>query len=364
MDRIHQNHLLSGFQKYQKEFEEKALSVLRSGQYILGQEVLNFEKEFSKYLDVNHCIGVANGLDALTIALRILGIGQGDEVLVQANAYIASVMSISHNGAIPIFVEPDEYHQIDARLIENKITNKTKAILVVHLYGHTAQMDAIVEICQKYNLKLIEDCAQSHGSTYNGKKSGTFGDVGCFSFYPTKNLGAFGDAGAIVTNSQHLAQEFRIFRNYGSEKRYHNKMIGINSRLDELQAGLLRIKLNHIDEIISRRQQIAYRYSTEINNKKIVLPKERPHSTNVYHQYVICCNERDKLINHLVSLGIDTLIHYPIPPHLSEAYSSLGFKNGTFPITEKYANEVLSLPIYNEITYDEQTYVIDALNNF
>lgn len=358
------NRMDRGFYKYQSEFEEKALEVLRSGWYVLGTEVENFEKEFAKYTGARYCVGLASGLDALWIAFRVLGIGKGDEVIVQANTYIASVMGITINGAIPVFVEPDETFGIDINKIEAKITTKTKAILVVHLYGIPTKMDKIGELCKKYNLRLVEDCAQSHGAFYKGRMTGTFGDIGCFSFYPSKNLGAFGDAGAIITDNKELADKFKVFRNYGSEKRYYNKVVGANSRLDELQAGLLRIRLQHLNEITQEKIEIAERYNREIKNTKLVLPKTNDNSVCVWHQYVIRCKEREELIHYLDNNGINTIIHYPIPPHLSEAYKYLGYKKGDYPITEDFADTVLSIPIYNGMTEEEQTYVIDKLNKF
>ena len=364
MDRIQPNRMDRGFFKYQDELESKALEVLRSGWYVLGKEVSSFEEEFAAYTGSKYCVGVANGLDALWMAFRVLGIGVGDEVLVQGNTYIASVMGITMNGATPVFIEPDEYYQIDVDKLEAHITDKTKAILVVHLYGHNTKMDDVVALCKKYNLRLVEDCAQSHGSRYQGQMSGTFGDIGCFSFYPSKNLGAFGDGGAITTNDPQIAQDFRVLRNYGSEKRYYNKIVGTNSRLDELQAGLLRVRLSHLDELTKERQELCARYSALIKNDKLLLPKERPDTVNVWHQYVIRCKDRDALIAHLDALEIGTIIHYPIPPHLAEAYQYLGFKEGDFPITEQYAQEVLSIPLYNGMTQEEQDRVIDALNTF
>ena len=362
--KIMPNRMDRGFEKYQAEFENKAINVLRSGWYILGNEVSSFEQEFAEYTGAKYCVGLASGLDALWISVKLLGIGVGDEVIVQGNTYIASVMGITINGATPIFVEPDEFYGIDPDRIEEKITEKTKAIMVVHLYGNASKMDKIVNICKKYNLKLIEDCAQSHGAFFDGKMTGTFGDVGCFSFYPSKNLGAFGDAGAIITNDENLAKEFKIYRNYGSEKRYYNKVVGANSRLDEIQAGLLRVRLSHMHELTEERKKIANRYLKEISNPHLVLPKLREGSTCVWHQFVIRCNERDRLIEYLNEKGIGTIIHYPIPPHLAEAYQHLGHKDGDFPITENYAKTVLSIPMYNGMTDEEQTYVIDALNNF
>lgn len=364
MEKIMPNRLDRGFFKYQEEFEKKALDVLRSGWYILGNEVKSFENEFASYTGSKYCVGLASGLDALWIAFRVLGIGKGDEVLVQGNTYIASVMGITMNGATPVFIEPDEYFNIDASKLEEKITDKTKAILVVHLYGQASNMAPIVDLCKKYNLRLVEDCAQSHGAKSNGQMTGTFGDIGCFSFYPSKNLGAFGDAGAITTNDEKIANDVRIFRNYGSEKRYHNKVVGANSRLDEMQAGLLRIRLNHMTELEEEKRNICNRYLAELKNPKIHLPKIREGATHIWHQFVIRCKERDALMKYLEENNIGTIIHYPIPPHLSEAYQYLGHKEGSFPITEQYANEVLSIPLYNGMTKEEQDYVIEKINQY
>lgn len=364
MDKIMPNRLDRGFYQYQQEFEEKAIEVLRSGWYILGKEVESFENEFASYLGAQHCVGVASGLDALWIAFRILGIGSGDEVIVQGNTYIASVMGITINGATPIFVEPDEYFNIDASKIEEKITGRTKAVLVVHLYGQASNMKPIVDICKKYDLRLVEDCAQSHGAKFDGQMTGTFGDIGCFSFYPSKNLGAFGDAGAIVTSDGKIANDARVFRNYGSEKRYYNKIVGANSRLDEIQAGFLRVRLRHLDELAQEKWIICKKYLESIRNDKIMLPQIRKGATHIWHQFVIQSKMRDELIQYLNGRGIGSIIHYPIPPHLSEAYSYLNIKEGSLPITEKYAKTVLSLPLYNGMTEEEQEAVIDAVNHF
>lgn len=364
MDKIQTNRLDRGFYSYQKEFEDAALRVLRSGWYIMGEELSTFEREFADYVGAKYCVGLASGLDALWLSLRILGIGKGDEVIVQGNTYIASVMGITINGATPIFVEPDEYYNIDADKIEEKITSRTKAIMVVHLYGQAARMDKIVALCKKYNLKLVEDCAQSHGAQYEGKTTGTFGDFGCFSFYPSKNIGAFGDAGAIVTDNEELAKEMRVYRNYGSEKRYYNKVIGTNSRLDEIQAALLRVRLSHASEYNSEKKLLAKRYDEGIDNSLIIKPQVAKGCSHIYHQYVIRCKERDRLKQYLEDNMVGTIIHYPIPPHLAEAYIPLGHRKGDFPITEQYADEVLSIPMYNGMTKDEQDYVIRMLNEF
>ncbi len=358
------NRLDRGVRLYQSEYENKVLEVMRSGWYVLGKEVAAFENEFAAYLGIRHCIGVASGLDALWIAFKMLGIGAGDEVIVQGNTYIASVMGITINGATPVFVEPDAYFNLDASRMEEKITDRTKAVLVVHLYGQASDMGAIMEIAKKYRLKVVEDCAQSHGAEFCGKKTGTFGDISCFSFYPSKNLGAFGDGGAIVTNDSAVAENVRIFRNYGSERKYFNKVVGVNSRLDELQAGLLRIKLNHLDELQEERKVLCGRYLNEIHNKYIELPDVKKGASHVWHQFVIRCGERQKLIDHLNMLHIGTAIHYPIPPHLSEAYQYLGICRGCLPVTEAYADSVLSIPLYNGMKKEEQDYVISGINEF
>lgn len=362
--KIMPNRMDRGFFKYQEEFENKVVEVLRSGWYVLGKEVSSFEEEFAAYTGAQYCVGLASGLDALWIAFRLLNIGKGDEVIVQGNTYIASVMGVTINGATPVFVEPDEHFGMNPDEIEDKITDKTKAILVTHLYGMASQMDKIVKICKKHNLRLVEDCAQSHGACFDGKMTGTFGDVGCFSFYPSKNLGAFGDAGAVVVNDENLAKNFKVFRNYGSEKRYYNKVVGANSRLDELQAGLLRVRLSHMQELTDEKVKIAERYSRGIKNPMIQLPTLAEGATCVWHQYVIRCEERDRLIDFLNAKEIGTIIHYPIPPHLAEAYQYLGHKEGFLPITEHLAKTVLSIPMYNGMTEEEQTYVINAMNEF
>ena len=361
------NDLKRQHEKHAEEYDAKAIDVLNSGWYVLGKEVDSFEKEFANYIGSKYCIGLASGLDALQIAFRILGIKQNDEVIVCSNAYIACVMGITMNGATPIFVEPDEYDNLDANKIEEKITSKTKAILAVHLYGQTCNMNKIMELANSYNLKIVEDCAQAHGTSWNGKKAGTFGDLACWSFYPTKNLGAFGDGGAITTNNEKYANEVRVIRNYGASKtHYDNEVVGMNSRLDELQAGLLRIKLSHLDELNNERKLIAERYNKEITNRFVKPLSTRPGSDNVYHQYVIHVldGKRDELMNYLKDNDIGTIIHYPIPSPLQTAYKYLGYQKGDFPIAEQYANEVLSLPMYNGMSKEEQDYIIEVINNF
>lgn len=352
------------FFMYQKEYEDAALRVLRSGWYVLGNEVKQFEEEFAAYTGRKYCVGLNSGLDALIMSVRALGIGAGDEVIVQANTYIATVLGITENGATPVFVEPDAYYNLDADKIEDAITEKTKAIMVVHLYGQASNMEQIGEIAKKHNLPIIEDCAQSHGACYNGKMTGSFGISGCFSFYPTKNLGAFGDAGAIVTDDKNFADKIRMMRNYGSKIKYYNEIEGINSRLDEVQAALLRVKLSHMTALNEERKELARRYAEGIHNPKLVLPTVREKADSIYHQYVIRCAQREDLQKFLSEHEIQTQIHYPVPPHLAECYEKLGHKRGDYPITEHYAAEVLSLPLYTGMTFEEQDYVIDILNHF
>lgn len=362
--KIECNMLERQYKMYQDEYENKALDVLRSGWYVLGKEVTSFESEFASYTGAKHCVGLASGLDALWIAFKVLGIGMGDEVIVQANTYIASVMGITMAGATPIFIEPDEFYNMDPNKIEEKITPRTKAILPVHLYGQSSNMKEIMRIANKYNLRVVEDCAQSHGAAFDGETTGCFGDIGCFSFYPTKNLGGFGDGGAIITNNQDIDKMFRIYRNYGSEKRYHNIIVGANSRLDEIQAGLLRVKLGHMEFLTNERERLALKYLNSIKNPLIILPKVANSATSVWHLFVIRTSHREKLESYLKGNGIGTIVHYPIPPHLSEAYEYLGYKKGDFPITEMYANEVLTIPLYNGMSDEEQDYVINVMNRF
>lgn len=358
------NRLDRGFQLYQDEFEQKAIEVLRSGWYVLGHELESFEQEFADYLGSSSCVGVASGLDALRIAVYLLGIQKNDEVIVQGNTYIASVMGITLNGATPVFVEPDKYNNIDVTQIEKAISHKTKAIMVVHLYGQATDMDTVISIAQKYNLKVIEDCAQAHGAEWNGKKVGTFGDIGCFSFYPTKNMGAFGDAGAIVTNDSILAKNAKIYRNYGSDKKYYNEIVGLNSRMDEIQAGMLRIRLQHINEIINERKKIAERYILGLKGTNIELPIVKKGATCVWHQFVVKVEQRERFVNYLADNSIQTLIHYPIPPHLSKAYQYLNMDKNSLPITEEYAKKVVSLPIYNGMFEEEIDYVITKILDY
>ena len=349
--------------RYEKEINEACRRVLASGWYILGNEVDAFEKEFAYYCGVKHCIGVGNGLDALHLILLGYGIGEDDEVIVPSNTYIATWLAVSYAGATPIPVEPDiRSYNIDPSKIEEKITSKTKAIIPVHLYGQSADMDKINYIAKKYNLKVIEDSAQAHGALYKRKKTGSLGDASGFSFYPTKNLGASGDGGAVTTNDSDLAQKIRILRNYGSEKKYYNEVKGYNSRLDELQAAILRVKLRYLDKDNKKRQEVAKFYLQNISKKDITLPYVPDYAEPVWHLFVICYQYRDKLRKYLTDNEIQTLIHYPVPPHKQKAYKK--FNSLSFPISEKIHNEVLSLPISPIIQINEAKKIEISINDF
>jgi len=361
---------------YETAFQEKLKTVLHSGWYILGKEVEMFERNFAEYCQSKYCIGVGNGLDALILIFKgYIELGKlqkGDEVIVPANTYIASILSILQADLVPVLVEPKlETFNINPDLIEEKITSKTKVILAVHLYGQLSEMDKINEIAAKYNLIVVEDAAQSHGAENNLKSkidpeaSGLKSAV-AFSFYPGKNLGCLGDGGAVTTNDAGLAKVLFSLRNYGSEQKYHNEYIGINSRLDELQAGFLNLKLTNLNADNEKRRKIAKRYLSEIKNDKIKLPFWDFSNNHVFHLFVIRTENRNDLQNYLVQNNIQTLIHYPIPPHKQKAFSSktLGWKNLSFPITEKIHNEVLSLPMSPVLTESEVDFIIEILNQY
>lgn len=350
--------------QYATEYEEAALRALRSGWYILGKELTAFEAQFAAYQEVPYCIGVNSGTDALILAVRALGIGPGDEVIVPANTYIASVMGITENGATPVFVEPDSFSCIDPEKIEAAITERTKAILPVHLYGQACDMDTICAIAQKHGLYVIEDCAQSHGACWKGKKTGSFGTIGCFSFYPTKPCGALGDGGALVTSDPVLAEKLRMMRNYGSAKKYVNEFSGVNSRLDEVQAAVLQVSLKHLEEGNDYRRAVAKRYLEEIRCDAVQLPETREGAGHVYHVFALMCQDRDAMQKHLLEKGVQTLCHYPIPPHLQQCYAYLGYGKGSFPISEDQASRELSLPIYNGLPMEDVTRIIEAVNSY
>ncbi|WP_407509031.1 DegT/DnrJ/EryC1/StrS family aminotransferase [Elizabethkingia anophelis] len=353
---------------HQEAIENKLLEVFRSGWYLMGSEVKNFENNLANYIGSSHAIGVANGLDALRLIFRAyieLGVMKsGDEVIVPANTYIASILALSDNGLIPVLVEPDiQTYNLDIFKIEEKITDKTKAILLVHLYGRIVFSERLQELVKKYNLKLIEDNAQAIGARWKDTKSGNLGDAAGFSFYPGKNLGALGDAGAVTTNDGELAKSIRAIANYGSNQKYVNIYKGLNSRLDEIQAAVLDVKLPYVDEENDIRRKIAKRFISEINNPKIMLP-ENPsdEKEHVWHVFVIRCEERDALQGYLAKNGVQTIIHYPIPPHQQEAYPELNHLS--FPITEKIHKEVLSIPISSVVTEFEVDCIIKTLNKF
>lgn len=354
--------------QYQAEIEDSLLRVFRSGWYLLGNEVKTFEKNLSSYIGTPNAIGVANGLDALRLIFRAyieLGVmSEGDEVIVPANTYIASILAISDNGLVPVLCEPDlETYNIDVNNIDSLITSKTKAILIVHLYGRAVFSEKLVQLAKKYELKIVEDNAQAIGAEWNGIKTGKLGDAAGFSFYPGKNLGALGDGGAVTCNDVELANTIRALANYGSNQKYVNTYQGLNSRLDEIQAAVLDVKIKYLDDENNIRRRIAKRYNKEITNSKIILPAApQDGGEHVWHVYVIRCQERDLLQQFLMGHGIQSLIHYPIPPHKQKAYASLN--NLIFPISEKVHNEVVSLPLSPVVTETEVSYVIEILNKF
>ena len=357
------------FKPLEKELDNELRAaferVYETSWYIEGKEDAAFEKSFAEFCGVNYCVGCGNGLDALMLALKAMGIGEGDEVIVPSNTYIATALAVTYVGARPVFVEPRiETFNIDPKKIESAITNKTKAIMPVHLYGQACDMDTIMEIAGKYGLKVIEDCAQAHGATYKGQRVGSFGDAAGFSFYPGKNLGALGDAGAMVTNDKEIADKVRAMGNYGSDYKYHHIYKGNNSRLDELQAAFLSAKLQHMDRINEERRKIADRYLNEINNSKIVLPVVEKNRVPVWHIFGIRCNDRENLEKFLNDNGIGTNKHYPIPMHLQECYKDLGYNPGDFPIAEEISKTELSIPMYYGMTEEEINTVINAINSF
>lgn len=348
-----------------KELREAFDRVFIRSWYIEGVEDAAFEKAFAEYCESKCCVGVGNGLDALFLALKALGVGAGDEVIVPSNTYIATALAVTYVGATPVFVEPDiRTFNIDPSRIEEKISEKTKAIMPVHLYGQPCDMDPIMEIAKKYGLFVVEDCAQAHGATYKGKVIGSFGDAAGFSFYPGKNLGALGDAGATVTNDEELAKKVRALGNYGSDYKYHHIYKGNNSRLDELQAAFLAAKLPHLNRMNEERRRIAQKYIDGIKNEEVILPYIPEYANPVWHIFAIRCKRRDELEKFLNDAGIGTNKHYPIPMHLQECYKDLGFKKGDFPIAEEISATELSIPMYYGMTDEEVQYVIDKVNEF
>lgn len=347
-----------------KEIELAINNVLEQGQFILGQNVETFENEFANYCGAKYGIGVGSGTEALHLALLVSGVKPSDEVITVPNTAISTALIISHVNAIPVFVDIDpETFLLDPSKIEKRLTKKTKAIIPVHLYGHPADMDPILEIAERYKLAVIEDACQAHGAEYKGKKVGSLGDFGCFSFYPTKNLGAYGDGGMIVTNDEEKARELRMLRNYGRIDRYRCKTKGFNSRLDEIQAAILRVKLKMLDRWNESRGRLAGLYSNLLRNSKVGVPIEKPWAKHVFHLYVVKSSERDKLKNYLQSKEVETLIHFPIPIHLQDSYKCLGYKIHDFPICENLCKEILSLPLYPELTEDKINLIVSLISD-
>lgn len=352
------------FDLHKEEYEEAALRALNSGWYILGKEMEEFEAQLASWAGVKHCVALNSGTDALILAVRALGIGPGDEVIVPANAYIASVIGITENGAAPVFVDADEHMEIDVEKIEEKITERTKAILPVHLFGQCSRMDKIVEIAERHGLKIVEDCAQCLGSGYKGKLAGTFGDIGCLSFYPTKPLGALGDAGAILTNDDEIAERVRLLRNYGSRIKYVNEINGVNSRMDEVQAAVLKVGLKYLEEGNEERRRQAGMYRDGIKNEKVKIPAEYDDVYHVYHLFPVLVEERDAFQQYLKENGIGTQVHYPIPPYVAECYKDWGYQWSDYSHAERYAKQEISLPIYVGLPDEELRYVIDVINRW
>lgn len=350
-------------ERFRTEIDARIKQVLGSGWYLLGEQDKTFESHFAAFCGTKHCIGCANGLDALNLIIRAYGWGAEDEIIVPANTYIASILAISENGCTPVLVEPDiNTYNIDPELIEAKITPKTKAIMVVHLYGQAVQMEKIWNLAKKYGLKIIEDSAQAHGAFYQGRRTGNLGDASGFSFYPGKNLGCMGDGGAVTTNDDELAARLRAIANYGSEKKYHNIYKGINSRLDEIQAAILDVKLKYLDADNARRREIAKYYRENIKNPKIILPQTYDEMSHVWHVFAVRCADRAGLQNYLNSQDIQTNIHYPVAPHKQTAYKE--WNALSLPITEKIHKEVISLPISPVLTDLEVERVVEVVNAF
>ena len=357
-------NLQAAYLELESEIKEATNRVLSSGWYILGPEVEAFEEEFSNYCQAKHCAGVANGLDALILALRAMDIGPGDEVIVPSNTYIATWLAVSHCGAVPVPVEPDEKtYNIDPELIESSIGEKTKAIIPVHLYGQPADLEPILEIARKYDLYVLEDAAQCHGAKYKGKRIGSHGDAVAWSFYPGKNLGALGDGGAVTSNNSEITDKIKILRNYGSEKKYFNQVIGYNSRLDPLQAAVLRVKLKYLDEWNQRRVKIAEKYLSNINCKELILPCVKDDCDHVWHLFAILHNDRDSFQDLLNNKSISTVVHYPIPPHMQKAYREHSFDEYDLHHTEVLSRQLVSLPIGPHLSDDEVEYVTEFINS-
>ena len=349
--------------RFRNETDKRIKNILDAGWYLQGGENKKFETDFAKYCGVKHCIGCANGLDALSLIVKAFGFDKGDEIIVPANTYIASILAISENGCTPVLVEPDiNTRNINPDLIEEKITDKTKAVMVVHLYGQAVQMEKIWQIAKKYNLKIIEDSAQAHGALYNGKRTGNLGDASGFSFYPSKNLGCLGDGGCVTTNDDELAAKIRAIANYGSDRKNHHIYKGVNSRLDEIQAAVLDIKLLYLDKDNARRREISKYYRENIKNPKIELPQVYDENAHVWHVFALRTENRDEFQKYLENNGIQTMIHYPVPPHKQDAYKE--WSNQSYPVTEEIHRTILSLPISPVLSDDEVKKVVETVNAF
>jgi dTDP-4-amino-4,6-dideoxygalactose transaminase len=356
--------LRSAYRKQKAEIDTAILGLLESGLYIGGPVLARFEENFAKYCGAAHCVGVGNGLDALHLAIRALGIGTGDEIITASNSFIATLLAITISGATPVLVEPDpQTFTIDPNRIESAITPRTRAILPTHLYGHPADLDPLLEICRRRDIRLIEDAAQAHGARYKERRIGAHGDIVCWSFYPTKNLGALGDGGAITTHDAALAENVRMLGNYGQSERYHNLVQGVNSRLDPIQAAILSVRLQNLDASNDRRRTIATRYSEGLSGTGLALPSVQPWAEHVWHQYVVLSPTRDSFQAQLHTEGVETLIHYPVPPHLQPAYAGLGLRRGTFPIAERLSEQCLSLPMWPDLTDETVEQIIQAVRS-
>lgn len=348
-----------------QELDGAYKEVMENSYYIQGEKTKLFERHFAEYCGARHCVGCGNGLDALYLILRAYGIGDGDEVIIPANTFIATALAVTYAGAVPVLAEPDgATFLLDAKSVEQKITSKTKAIIAVHLYGQVCDMDKLHAIARKYDLKLIEDAAQAHGASYKGEKAGNLADAAGFSFYPGKNLGALGDGGCVVTNDDELAKKIRILGNYGSDYKYHHVLQGNNSRLDELQAAFLDAKLPYLDKWNSYRRHVADRYLKEIDNPKVTLPVVAADVDPIWHIFAICCEERERLETYLADAGIGTNRHYPSPIHLHEAYRDMKLGVGTYPVAERISDTQISLPMYYGLTDEEISYIVETINKF
>ncbi|MFH1038059.1 MAG: DegT/DnrJ/EryC1/StrS family aminotransferase [PVC group bacterium] len=357
--------LAGQYRQLEKPLGDAIRSVLESGQFILGDELRNFEDDFARFCMTRYAVGVDSGVSALELSLRACGIGEGDEVIIPAQTFIATASAVSFTGATPVLVDVDEQiYTIKPQQIERAITQNTRAIMPVHLYGQMADMEVIQEIASRHGLIVIEDAAQAHGATYHGEKAGSVGKAGCFSFYPAKNLGAFGDGGIVVTDNGDLAEKIRMLRNYGQKEKYDHRFLAFNRRLDTLQAAVLRVKLKHLEQWNEERREIARAYKRQLENLPLVLPAEAPHCRHVYHLFVILTPQREELRKYLQERGVACGLHYPSPIHLQKAYRSLPYRRGDFPVAERVASECLSLPLFPGIGEERLSYTIKTIKGF